>query len=304
MAGWRKACEATSPSPSGLHFSHYMAGTFNPTVAVFNARLANLGFTTGYSLKRWQKGLNVLLEKQPGNLNVEKLCIILLFEGNFNNNNKWLIWAIMFHAEDHNQMAPEQYGSHKEKSAAIQCLNKWLLYNYVWCNHIPMALYLNDAKSCYNRIILIVVALCLCCLGADKASVQSMIGTIHGMRHHVWSTFGDLKVAHRCKEWRKPITGISQGNGAGPQIWAAVSTPLFQILAEEGLLATIICTVSIHARSLVSFGFIDDTDLCITAPDNRLPTVLHRMQQSLQMWANLLHVMGGALVSEKSFWYF
>jgi len=50
-----------------------MAGTFNPTIAVFNAKLANLGFTTGYSLKRWQKGLNVLLEKQPGNLNVEKL---------------------------------------------------------------------------------------------------------------------------------------------------------------------------------------------------------------------------------------
>jgi len=50
-----------------------MAGTFNPTIAVFNARLANLGFTTGYSLKRWKKGLNVLLEKQLGNLNVEKL---------------------------------------------------------------------------------------------------------------------------------------------------------------------------------------------------------------------------------------
>jgi len=67
-----------------------MAGTSNPTIAVFNTRLANLGFTTGYSLKRWRKGLNVLLEKQLGNLNVEKLCIILLFEGDFNNNNKWL----------------------------------------------------------------------------------------------------------------------------------------------------------------------------------------------------------------------
>jgi len=48
-----------------------MAGIFNPTIVVFNARLANLGFTMGYSLKRWRKGLNVLLEKQPGNLNVE-----------------------------------------------------------------------------------------------------------------------------------------------------------------------------------------------------------------------------------------
>jgi len=53
-AGWKKAREATSSSPSSIHFGHYMAGTFNLTIAVFNARLANLGFTTGYSLKRWR----------------------------------------------------------------------------------------------------------------------------------------------------------------------------------------------------------------------------------------------------------
>jgi len=36
----------------------------------------------------------------------------LLFEGNFNNNNnKWLGRAVMFHAENHQQMAQEQYGS-------------------------------------------------------------------------------------------------------------------------------------------------------------------------------------------------
>jgi len=50
-AGCQQAREATSSSPSGLHFGHYMAGTFNPMIAVFNARLANLGFTTGHSLK-------------------------------------------------------------------------------------------------------------------------------------------------------------------------------------------------------------------------------------------------------------
>jgi len=239
-AGWKKAREATSSSPSGVHFGHYMAGTFNPTIAVFNARLANLGFTTGYSLKRWKKGLNVLLEKQPGNLNVEKLRIILLFEGDFNNNNKWLGRAVMFNAEVHNLMAPEQYGSRKEKSAAIQCLNKRLLYDYVRCNHIPMALCSNNAKSCYDWIVLIVAALCLCRLGADKALVQSMIGTIHGMQYHVRSIYGDLQIAQGQKEWGKPIAGIGQGNRAGPQIWAAVSTPLFQILAEEGYLAMII----------------------------------------------------------------
>ncbi len=161
-AGWQKAQEATSSSPSSIHFGHYMAGTFNPTIAVFNARLANLGFMMGYSLKCWHTGLNVMLEKQAGNFNVEKLCIILLFEGNFNQNNKWLGRVVMFNAKSHHQMTKEQYGSQKEKVVDIQCLNKRLLYDYICYTHKPLALCSNDAKSCYNRIVLIIVALCLC----------------------------------------------------------------------------------------------------------------------------------------------
>jgi len=131
-----------------------------------------------------------------------------------------------------------------------------------------------------------VAALCLCCLGADKALVQN----------HVWSTYGDLQAAQGCKEWGKLIAGIGQGNGVGPQIWAAVSTPLFQILAEEGFLAKVICTISRHKWLIVGFGFINDTDLCITAVDNKLPSILHQMQQSLWMWADLLPVTRGTLV--------
>jgi len=81
-----------------------------------------------------------MLEKQAGNFNMEKLHIILLFEGDFNQNNKWLGWAVMFHAEAHMQMAKEQYGSQKEKLADIQCLNKRLLYDYMHFTPEPLAL--------------------------------------------------------------------------------------------------------------------------------------------------------------------
>jgi len=65
-----------------------------------------------------------MLEKQKGNLNMEKLWIILLFEGDFNNNNKWLGRAVMSNAEAHNQMAPEQYRSQRK--------NQWP--SSVWTN--------------------------------------------------------------------------------------------------------------------------------------------------------------------------
>jgi len=136
----------------------------------------------------------------------------------------------MFNAESNHQMAREQYGSRKEKAADIQCLNKRLLYDYARCNHEPLALCSNDAKSCYDRIVLIVAALCLCRLGAPKPYVQSMISSIHGMQHHVRSTYGDSIASPGHTQWQTPIAGIGQGNGAGPHIWVAVSTPLFQII--------------------------------------------------------------------------
>jgi len=47
--GWRKAREAMASSLLGVHFRHYMAGTFNPNIVLFNATMADIPMTTGYS---------------------------------------------------------------------------------------------------------------------------------------------------------------------------------------------------------------------------------------------------------------
>jgi len=57
--------------------------------------------------------------------------------------------------------------------------------------HEPLAICSNDAKGCYNYIVLIVAALCLCRLGTPEPVVQSMVLTIQGMQHHIWSTYGN-----------------------------------------------------------------------------------------------------------------
>jgi len=101
-----------------------------------------------------------------------------------------------------------------------------------------------------------------------------------------------------------PLAGIGQGNGAGPQIWAAVSTPLFQILTKEGFIASVICAISHLEVSMAGFGFVDDVDLCIMIPKGNGEQVVHKMQQSINMWAGLLRAMGGALVPKKCFWYY
>jgi len=200
--GWCKAHETTLSSPSRIHFGHYIAGTFDPEKLVINAKLVDIPLHTGFSPAHWHKGLNVMLEKTPGNYNVEKLRIMLLFEADFNYNSKWLGWAIMFNVEAARVMANEQYSSQKQKLAIAQCLNKLLFYNIIWFWQQPAALCLKNAKCCYDCIVLLVAALCLCCHGASQQSIPSMISTIHQMEHPIQTTYGD---SSKSGSWKNGV---------------------------------------------------------------------------------------------------
>jgi len=109
-----------------------------------------------------EKSLNVMLEKSLGNCNVAKLQIIHLFEGNFNYNNKWLGHTSIKQVETHTLLAQEQYGSRTAKASITQCLNKRLWYDHVCFRQEPATLCSNNAKHCYDHIMLLAAALCLC----------------------------------------------------------------------------------------------------------------------------------------------
>jgi len=74
--------------------------------------------------------------------------------------------------------------------------------------------------------------------------ISSMITTIHEMEHHIRTKFGDSSVSTSKHTWKEAITGIGQGNGAGPQIWAAISSPLLNIMRADGFYVHLIAAVS------------------------------------------------------------
>jgi len=208
----------------------------------------------------------------------------------------------MQEAERCGLLVVEQYGSCQHKDAITQCLNKCLWYDYIRCTRQPAALCSNDAKSCYDRIVLLIAALCMCRLGAEKESVLSMMETIRGMHHHTRTVHGDSTRFASRQTWNQPVAGIGQGNGAGPAIWAAVSSPLFEIMQEDGFLATVICAMSLLECSFTGFAFVDDTDLCVSG-QTMAATTVQCMQGSVTNWEGLLRTTGGALVPDKCFWY-
>jgi len=97
--------------------------------------------------------------------------------------------------------------------------------------------------------------------------------------------------------------GLGQGNRARLQIWAAVSSPLLEIMQAKGFLATFICTILKEHRAMGGFAFVDNTDLIVSNPSQMASKVMEKMQQSLMLWHKLLQATGRDLVPEKCIWY-
>jgi len=72
-----------------------------------------------------------------------------------------------------------------------------------------------------------------------------MITTIHDMQHHIRTTFGDSAQSATQTSWHAPIAGIGQGNGAGPHIWVAVSSPMLDIMQLDRFYAQVISAITL-----------------------------------------------------------
>jgi Reverse transcriptase (RNA-dependent DNA polymerase) len=311
--GWKKAKERTSASPFGLRFAHYMAHTYDEGLSTIDYQLASIPLLTGTSPVHWQQGMNAWLLKKPGEFRISKMRTILLYDAAFNQNNKWTGRASMQHAERlqnnattplRQAMAPEQFGSRKHHQSIDQCLNKRLTFDLSRQLHMPMELCANDAKSCYDRIVHSVASLCMQRIGCPAPAVHTMFETLQNLRHHVRTRYGDSLASYNASDADIPIQGLGQGNGAGPTIWALISTPVLNLLRTHGFGIKITSCISGDYLHFVGYCFVDDTDLVEFPGEVTLASnVASSIQQAVDAWEAGIRATGGAIVPEKSHWY-
>jgi len=99
--------------------------------------------------------------------------------------------------------------------------------------------------------------------------------------------------------------GNGQGNGDGPALWAAISSPLLEILREQGFGIEFLSAISSEILILAAFGFVNNMDYIQTGkPGESCTELLQRTQRGMDLWESLLRTTGGAIVVEpgKSDW--
>ena len=73
IRSWRKQKEKTaSDSITGLSFSHYIAGTYDPNIAEFDAIMRSLPYQHGFSPTNWQTISDVEILKKAGEYDIGK----------------------------------------------------------------------------------------------------------------------------------------------------------------------------------------------------------------------------------------
>jgi hypothetical protein len=128
--------------------------------------------------------------------------------------------------------------------------------------------------------------------------------TIQNLQHQIRTVNGDSEIGFSGKLYVVPIQGVGLGNGAGPQIWAVVSTPIFDMLRAMCFGAHFEASISQDQLHFVGFAIVDDADLIQTAKQGQhnFQDVADQMQGALSAWEGGLKATGGAIVPEKSHW--
>ena len=163
-----------------------------------------------------------------------------------------------------NGLAPEQYGSRKFFRAIDHVLNKIYSFDLLRQFKRPGVVIPTDLKSCYDRICHSIAGLSLRRQGVAESEVVCMFSTLQHLKHTIRCAYGTSDESYGSELWAVPMQGVYQGNGAGPVVWAVVSSPVLQILKKEGFGAFFKASISGDDIELVGYAFVDDTDLIQT----------------------------------------
>ena len=91
---------------------------------------------------------------------------------------------------------------------------------------------MNDAKGCYDRISHPIAILTLRSFGLPKRLACTLISTLQKAVHHIKTGYGRSGPVYGNED--VPSSGIGQGNGLGPTLWALISTKLLQMMHAAG----------------------------------------------------------------------
>ncbi|KAL3780888.1 hypothetical protein HJC23_009934 [Cyclotella cryptica] len=280
---WATSKESTSSSKSGRHFGHYRAITEDESLVSLHVTSINLAAGRGRPLDRWREGVTVLLEKVAGNNRIDKLRAICLLEADF---NWWL------------------KGATSGKTALDSSMSKQFFFDQANVLHQTVAVTSTDAANCYDAVNHTAISMALQAMHVPLMVVKCYLLWIQTMKFFLKTGFGMAKQSYGGTV-ADPYMGLTQGSGASPAAWTAISTVMLSAYKTKGHGAYFVSAWTGICLSIAALLYVDDTDLLhMNTAQESDEDFFGKVVDGTAYWARLLQSTGGNLKPEKCYWYF
>ena len=302
---WRRKCERTSSSYSGMHIGTYKASTYNFILHQMKTDIVNLTYKLGLTIPRWTYDLDVTLLKKPDRLKPSDMRTIGQLEADFNQGASMHFGKRMMQtAILHDAIPASQYS--KPMSRSIEAaLVKVMFFDHLRIHKLPGAFCAMDLMQCFDRMAHPVSSLCAQRLGVSKQVAKSMITTISSMKHYIRTSYGDSDFYYGGSDEDYVLQGAIQGNGAASPLFVAISCVLLDFLEHYVTGFNILTAITLTTLAIAAIMYVDDTDILISATHSteRIENIIQRAQKSVHIWRQGVMQTGGALRPEKCKWF-
>jgi hypothetical protein len=270
--------------------------------------LATLAATRGFYLQRWIQVINAMIYKKPGVIELDKLCVIHLFEADFN-----LLVGVYFgrqamhHQVDRNLIHQGQFG--KPGGECHDAALSKVLHNLMaFFTQTPMGQFESNATACFDREVMNFVFTCFYSHGAPMGPLRMWEQVLYHVVHRVKTSHGLSTATYTFSE-ESPIHGPGQGSRGGPASCSTMTSLLIEGMYRLCHRLTFSDPSQAHQYSTTTNMFIDDASNCTNASLSwlyyppELAEVVSMLQQESQTWERLLWTSGGLLNLTKFLYY-
>lgn len=301
---WSQADEFIQSSYSNIHFGHYKAIARDRYLSALQAAKLSLAARTGIPMDRWGSALTVLLEKEFGNIYLDKMRAICLMEADFN----WLMKLVfakrmMDQAYDAGIIPVEQF-ARRGTQAAHGVLCKVLFCDMTRALHLIAGLPSVDLGNCYDAVSHPIASIAMQALKVPLMTVVLALSVLQTMTFYLRTGYGVSQQGYGGSP-DDPTFGLGQGNGMAPSGFSAVSTLMIETYKRLGHASEFCGAWSGIMFLLAAIIYVDDTDLLLVARsrDMHLNDFFQQTQSAVMDWGFIVQATGGYLKSAKCFWY-
>ena len=309
--------ERTSTSPSGRHLGHFHA-LFRPLKAKndeerdklegmrtdiidLHALMLQTAYDNEHVYDRWIYILTCMIGKDVGIPRIHRLRIIHLYECDLN-----LLLGIFFreldqHCEDNYLINKGVYGCRPNKRAIDPVFVDVTQTELSMIMRAILVRFNNDAKACFDRILVHILTLCLRSYGMPQKLTTILGKLLMVAKYAIKTGIGISKKTYQHSK-ESPAFGSGQGSGASGSGWSKIASKTFDAHDKFGFGCVYTDPWNTLKVMLHMLGYVDDNNITNNGREGEsVADVIKRTQHDAQLWNDLLRATGGALNLDKCF---